>query len=127
MTHNKKLINKFSKTLIITICLLSISTVKSQTSLTKALDYDGDGKADSIVYRLSENNWYINKSSGGYGVQQFGVFPFDTPTPGDYDGDGKGDIAVVRDLYAGQGDQLEWWIINSSNDSVVQINYPAAS
>ena len=35
----------------------------------------------------------------------------------------KGDIAVVRDLYAGQGDQLEWWIINSSNDSVVQINY----
>jgi hypothetical protein len=96
MTHSKKLINKFSGILIITI-YLSISTVKSQTSLTKALDYDGDGKVDSVVYRATENKWHINKSSGGYTVFQAGTFPLDTPTPGDYDGDGKGDIAFWRE------------------------------
>jgi hypothetical protein len=83
--------------MIISICLFSFYAVKSQTSLTRALDYDGDGKVDSVVLRPKENNWYINKSSGGYAVTVAGMFPLDTPTPGDYDGDGKGDIAFWRE------------------------------
>ena len=66
--------------------------------MTKALDYDGDGKADLTVYRAFENTWYVRRSSDGAqpGVN-FGFGADDTFVPGDFDGDGKGDIAVWRE------------------------------
>ena len=58
-------------------------------------DFDGDGKTDLSVYRPSEGNWYLQRSTAGFGVINFGLAA-DTLIPGDYDGDGKTDTAVFR-------------------------------
>lgn len=61
------------------------------------LDFDGDRKTDFSVFRLNENNWYINRSSNNSLIStQFGSTNTDILTPADFDGDGKTDIAVWR-------------------------------
>jgi subtilisin-like proprotein convertase family protein len=58
-------------------------------------DFDGDGKTDLSVFRPSEGNWYLNRSTDGFSAVQFGTAT-DTIVPGNYDSDGKTDIAVWR-------------------------------
>jgi hypothetical protein len=57
-------------------------------------------KPDVAVWRPSEGNWYVLKSSdGGYEIKAWGLgaAPYlDVPVPGDYDGDGVTDLAVFR-------------------------------
>ena len=83
----------------------------AQIKLRKAVDYDGDGKADLSIFRPSNNVWYIAKSGGGFTFQGFGLANEDFMTPGDFDGDGKGDIAVWRDTTG------VWYWLNSSNNT----------
>jgi hypothetical protein len=68
----------------------------SAASGRTALDYDGDGRADYAVFRLSSGTQFVNRSSNN----TFYSFPFgiatDIQTPGDYDGDGRADTAVWR-------------------------------
>ena len=68
----------------------------SPASGTTSLDYDGDGRADYAVLRLTTNTHFIHRSSNN----SFYAFPFglstDVQTPGDYDGDGRADTAVWR-------------------------------
>jgi hypothetical protein len=58
-------------------------------------DFDGDGKTDLSIFRPSEGNWYLNRSTAGFTVLNWGIST-DTLVPGDYDGDGKADVAVFR-------------------------------
>lgn len=58
-------------------------------------DFDGDGKADSAIFRPSTGVWYISLSGGGTTIHQWGVSG-DIPVPADYDSDGLADIAVWR-------------------------------
>jgi hypothetical protein len=58
-------------------------------------DFDGDGKTDLSVFRPSDGNWYLNRSSDGFAVVNWGLAT-DTPAPGDYDGDDKTDVAIFR-------------------------------
>jgi putative transposon-encoded protein len=61
-----------------------------------AQDYDGDGRADRVVFRPSTGTWFVRLSAGGADkVVQFGLST-DVLVPGDYDGDRKTDIAVFR-------------------------------
>ncbi len=71
-------------------------TFGSPAAGTTSLDYDGDGRADYALFRLSTNINFIHRSSNN----SFYSFPFglatDVQTPGDYDGDGRADSAVWR-------------------------------
>ena len=62
-------------------------------------DYDGDGKMDLAICRLSTSQWLILPSSTGV-VNTTAFTPAmasgDQPVQGDYDGDGKTDQAVWR-------------------------------
>jgi hypothetical protein len=72
-------------------------------------DFDGDGKMDAAVFRSSDLNWYILKSSNlQLQVQQWG-FATDKRIEGDFDGDGKTDFAVFRPS------DTFWYILQSSN------------
>ena len=80
-------------------------------------DYDGDGRADPAVWRLTDNlgepaRFLILQSSNGQSrVRQWGLLS-DVPVPADYDGDQKADLAVFR---AASG---QWWIEKSSTAAV---------
>ena len=79
-------------------------------------DYDGDGKSDVSVFRASENNWYILRSSD-FGVTQSAfAIAGDVPVPADFDGDGKTDVAIFRPSNG------NWWSLSSINGQ--QINFP---
>jgi predicted small integral membrane protein len=71
-----------------------------------AVDFDGDGRSDTGVYR--GGTWFVLRSSdGGMTATGLGGLLQDIPVPEDYDGDGETDIAVYRDG--------TWFIIRSSD------------
>jgi hypothetical protein len=43
-------------------------------------DYDGDGQFDAGVFRPASSTWFINRSTAGTLIQQFGIAG-DLPTP----------------------------------------------
>ena len=75
-------------------------------------DFDGDGRADLVVFRPSAGHWLLRKSASGYSYYDTATYTFgtgtDKPVAGDYDGDGKTDLAVWRPSTA------EWLIRLSS-------------
>ncbi len=75
-------------------------------------DFDGDGKTDLSVYRPSEGNWYLNRSSAGFTVANWGLAA-DQPAPGDYDGDSKTDVAVFRPN--ADSNFPDFYVLNSLN------------
>lgn len=95
---NIKILLKSSSVKVAFIILLSVLSVKSQPMLTKALDYNGDGKADFVVINPQAHIWRASTNTLQELINiSFGLSGKDSPVPGDYDGDGKGDIAVWRE------------------------------
>ncbi|MHB8882840.1 MAG: FG-GAP-like repeat-containing protein [Thermodesulfovibrionales bacterium] len=77
--------------------------------IAKQNDFDGDGKTDVAVWRPSDGNWWIIRSSDGVTTATAWGTVGDIPVSGDFDGDGKTDIAVWR---ASDGN---WWVLRSSD------------
>ncbi|HEY0321740.1 MAG TPA: FG-GAP-like repeat-containing protein [Pyrinomonadaceae bacterium] len=75
-------------------------------------DYDGDKVTDLAIYRPSEGNWYVIKSSDSTVVTTNWGNVTDIPAHADYDGDGKTDVAVFRPS------EGNWYIINSATSTV---------
>ncbi|MBX3245037.1 MAG: VCBS repeat-containing protein [Acidobacteria bacterium] len=83
----------------------------AQAGLHKALDFDGDGKADDSIFRPSTTTWWIRLSeTGSLKTQVMGIANQDFITPGDFDGDGIGDLAIWRDTSG-----MWYWIRSSDN------------
>ncbi len=64
-------------------------------SVRSRADFDGDGRTDISVFRPSEGNWYLDRSTAGFSVVNWGLSS-DIITPGDFDGDNKADTAIFR-------------------------------
>ena len=77
------------------------------TTIRSRADFDGDGRTDLSVFRPSEGNWYVNRSTAGFVVLNWGLGT-DIETPGDFDGDNKADAAIFRPSNG------TWWILRSS-------------
>ncbi len=76
-------------------------------------DFDGDGRTDISVWRGSEGQWYIRRSSDGrWESQRFGISD-DLIAPADYDGDGRTDIAIFRPS------ESKWYIILSASSELL--------
>ncbi len=88
----------------------SISTGGTAASVAP-FDYDGDGRTDISIFRPSNGQWWILKSSNGSNA----AFTFgsgsDKIVPADYTGDGKTDVAFWRPSTG------EWFVIRSENNS----------
>ncbi len=87
----------------------------------KLNDFDGDGRAEFAVFRLSNGAWYIqntnvNSSRPAFRAVQFGQSG-DKPVAGDYDGDGRADIAVFRSGI--------WYILQSSDNLFRAVQFGA--
>lgn len=74
-------------------------------------DFDADGRSDMSVFRPSNSAWYLQRSTDGLWVPQWGLST-DVLTPADYDGDLKTDVAVWR------SSEGNFYILNSFNNTV---------
>jgi hypothetical protein len=94
-------------------------TVRNVAPALSAIDFDGDGKTDVVVYRPSDGTWHILNSSTNYttsNTYQWGIST-DVSVPGDYDGDGKTDPVVYRPSTA------TFFVLNSSTNHTTSSIY----
>lgn len=84
--------------------------------LPMAIDVNGDGTDEAVVFRPANSTWYVGDPFTGAFVsyQQFGLNG-DRPVPADYDGDGKTDLAVFRPL------TTAWYILRSEDGTMQTI------
>ena len=104
-------------------CTPGTGTCTAAAPVKSRADFDGDGRTDLSVFRPSEGNWYLNRSTSGFGVLKWGVTG-DTLTPGDFDGDGKADTAIFRpDANSANPD---FFILNSNGFTVSGVSWGSA-
>ncbi len=73
-------------------------------------DFDGDARTDISIFRPSNGQWWLNRSTAGTIVYTFGNSS-DRLTPGDFTGDGKTDVAIFRPSTG------EWFVLRSENST----------
>jgi len=74
---------------------LDLVAVRYNANAGTFADFDGDSKTDISIYRPSNGQWWLNRSSDGIYATPFGGAG-DRIVPADYTGDGKTDIAFWR-------------------------------
>ncbi len=94
------------------------SLVRVSEGLT-AFDYDGDSKADISIFRPSNGEWWIRRSSSSVFAAQFGGTG-DKITPADFTGDGKTDLAFFRPSLG------EWFVLRSEDSSFYSFPFGAS-
>jgi len=90
---------------------LNISLQQVSTTVRSPFDFDGDSKTDISIFRPSNGQWWINRSSNGQTfAAQFGQST-DKIAPADFTGDGKTDIALFRPSTG------FWFVLRSEDNS----------
>ena len=82
----------------------------------RRFDFDGDQQSDISIFRPTNGQWWINRTSSGVIANTFGSGT-DRPTPADFTGDGKVDIAVFRPTTG------EWFVLRSENSSFYSVPF----
>ena len=82
-------------------------TIDTVGTFKSRADFDGDGRTDISVFRPAGGSWYLNRSTNGFLVQNWGIAT-DIPAPGDFDGDGRADMTIFRPSTG------TWWILRST-------------
>lgn len=90
-------------------------TVTLHAIAASRADFDGDGRTDVSVFRPNEGNWYIQRSTAGLSVHNWGL-PTDVLTPADFDGDLLADLAIFRPS-ANEGEP-DFFILNSNGFTI---------
>jgi hypothetical protein len=87
------------------------------SEVTRAGDFDRDGRTDLTVFRRNSGTWYTRTSVSGYVTETSIVWgtSTDLPVPGDYDGDGRTDPAYFRPSTG------EWHILQSSTNYATNV------
>ena len=80
-------------------------------STRRPFDFDGDGKTDIGIFRPSNGQWWINRSSNGSTFATTFGNSADVIAPADYTGDGKTDIAFFRPSNG------TWYVLRSEDSS----------
>ncbi|HLM60122.1 MAG TPA: VCBS repeat-containing protein, partial [Pyrinomonadaceae bacterium] len=91
--------------------------ISTPQSARVPFDFDGDGRADQAVFRLSNGAWHLLRSTAGYTAFGFGLGT-DKLTPADYDGDGKADVGVFRNG--------NWYSLDSSTGQFRAVQFGQA-
>ncbi len=89
------------------------------TTARSPYDFDGDGKTDLSIFRPSNGQWWLNRSTAGLIVHTFGNSS-DKIVPGDYTGDDKADVAIYRPSGG------EWFVLRSEDSSFYSFPFGAA-
>jgi hypothetical protein len=90
---------------------LTFTVNQSNLRRQPQFDFDGDSKTDISIFRPSNGQWWINRSSTGQTTAlQFGAST-DKTVPADFSGDGKTDLAIYRPSTG------EWFILRSEDNS----------
>ena len=82
----------------------------------KKYDLDGDLKSDISIFRPSNGQWWIKRSSGGTFATTFGIGS-DKLAPADFTGDGKVDIAFWRPTGG------SWYVLRSEDSSFYSFTF----
>ena len=104
----------FARTGSVIVGALTLNVTQAGAARAR-FDFDGDGRSDLAVYR--GGTWYLQQSTNGTAVAQFGLAG-DALAPADYDGDGKTDLALYRDG--------TWYVLQSSNAGVFAVQFGLA-
>lgn len=83
------------------------------TDIPVPADYDGDGKTDLAIFRKTDGNWWIQKSSDGQTITAQWGLEGDIPLAGDFSSDGRADLVVFRPSSG------TWYVKNLQDDSVI--------
>ncbi len=83
-------------------------------------DYDGDSRADLVVYRSSNSTYYSSSSLyANIREQNFGSSGGSSSLNADFDGDGLSDFTIARTVSG----QVTWSIFNSETNTLKQIEW----
>jgi putative transposon-encoded protein len=87
---------------------VSSSINVSVPAVRAPFDFDGDERTDISVFRPSNGQWWLGRSTAGLIVHTFGNSA-DLPVPGDFTGDRSTDVAIFRPSNG------EWFVLRSEN------------
>ncbi|HMT08143.1 MAG TPA: CHRD domain-containing protein [Pyrinomonadaceae bacterium] len=85
-------------------------------------DGDGDGRTDAVAFRQSTNEFWTNRSNGGFTIQSHGTGASDNwlNNLGDFDGDGIADLTLIK---LGVGNIANWNILQSSTNTIRSVDW----
>jgi len=95
------------------------ATVRFNGGGSPIFDFDGDSKTDISIFRPSNGQWWLSRSTAGVYAATFGSGS-DRITPADFTGDGKTDIAFWRPSSG------EWFVFRSENHTYYSFPFGAS-